>query len=102
MKKLMKIIGVKLVHVSSDESGGIIELTLAPKDIVKKKPLGIMDLAMGNIGDIAGEIGGMQQRETKIYMDFNEYLIEFRNQPLSEVWVEVTLEKLASDIVRGK
>jgi len=79
MKQLMKIIGVKLVYCSPDETGGIIELILAPKEIVKKKPVGIMDLARGNISQILQEVGDTQKHETKIYMDFNQYLKEFKN-----------------------
>ena len=78
MKKLMKIIGMKMVQVNEDESGGIVELTLVPKDMVKKKPMGIMDLAMGDISSIMQEVSNIKRFETKIYITFDEYIHEMR------------------------
>lgn len=102
MRQLMKVIGVKVVYVTPDETGGTVEIILAPKEIVKKKPIGVMDLARGNISQIMQEVGSNQKFETKIYMDLNQYLRELKNQPLSDVWLEVTVDKLAGEIVRGQ
>jgi hypothetical protein len=89
MKQLMKIIGVKVVYVTPDETGGTVELTLAP-------------LASGNLDQIMQEVGTNQKFETKVYMTLNQYLKEIKNQPLSDVWLEVTVEAFASDISKRK
>jgi len=102
MKQLMKIIGVKVVYVSPDETGGTVELTLAPKEMVKRKSVGIMALASGNLDQIMQEVGTGQKFETKVYMTLDQYLEEIKNQPLSDVWLEVTVETLASDISKRK
>jgi Fe2+ transport system protein B len=102
MKQLMKIIGVKVVHVNASETSGIVELTLAPKEMVKRKPMGIMDLVKGDVSQIMDEVGNTKQFETRIYMGLKQYLDELKNQPLSDVWLEITLEQLASDIAKEK
>jgi hypothetical protein len=102
MKQLMKIIGVKVVYVRPDETDGTVELILAPKEMVRRKPLGIKDLMNGSVDQIMQEVGTGQKFETKVYMTLNQYLKEIKNQPLSDVWLEVTVEALASDIGKGK
>ena len=102
MKQLMKIIGVKVVNVTPDETEGVVELTLAPIEVVKKKPKSIMELAMGgNMSSIFGEVNDLQHRENKVFINLNQYLQEFKNQPLSNVWLEITVETLAEDIAKG-
>jgi hypothetical protein len=102
MKQLMKIIGVKVVYVTPDETGGTVELILVPKEMVKRKPKGIMALASGSLEQIMQEVGTNQKFETKVYMTLNQYLEEIKNQPLSDVWLELTVETFASDISKRK
>ena len=98
MKQLMKIIGVKVVYAAPDEKNGIVELTLAPKDVVKQKPISLMDIAMGGTVETVQQAFGQKKFETKIYIGLDEYFKEIKNQPLSDVWVDLTIEKYASEI----
>jgi len=102
MKQLMKIIGVKVVYVTPDETGGIVELILAPKDVVKKKSISLMALASGSLDEIMQEVGTNQKFETKVYMTLDQYLEEIKNQPLSDVWLELNVEAFASDMQKVK
>jgi len=96
MKQLMKIIGVKLVNLET------VELILTPKEMVKPKTIGIMDLAGGNLEQLMQKVGSNQRFETKIYRGLNQDVEEIKNQPFTDVWVEVTVETFASDLVGGK
>jgi hypothetical protein len=96
----MKIIGMKLVYVAPDEQSGIVELILIPRNIVRKKPISILELANGSIDDIIHNTEGTQRFETKIYMDLTMYLEEIKNQPLSDIWLELYIDNFASDIVK--
>ena len=98
MKQLMKIIGVKVVYAATDEKNGIVELTLAPKDVVKQKPISLMDIAMGGTVETVQQAFGQKKFETKIYIGLDEYFKEIKNQPLSDVWLDLTIEKYASEI----
>lgn len=101
MKQYMKIIGMKIVYVSPAENDGVVELTLAPLDMVKPKNKSIMEMALRNVMDIVEEVGSSQRFETKIYIPWKTWVEEFKNQPLSNVWVDVSIETFADDIVKN-
>ena len=101
MKELMKIIGVKLVHQSNPEDG-IVELTLIPYETIKKKSPGLMELATGGFEKMIQEAQSSIKHETKIYMNLIEWIQKYKNQPLSNVWVEITLDQTAYEIGTGK
>lgn len=102
MKQLMKIIGVRVVNVTPDETEGVVELRLAPIEMVKKKPKSIMELAMGgDMSSLFGEVNDLQHRENTVFISLKQYLNEFKNQPLSNIWLELSVAQLAEDISKG-
>lgn len=100
MKQLMKIIGAELVHQTTPEDG-IVELTLTPYETVTKKKVSLMDIATGGIDSVMNEAIGSQKRKTKMYINLMDWISEFKNQPLSNVWLEITLDETAEEIVKG-
>lgn len=62
MKENMMIIGAEILD------NDVMELTLTPLTIVKKKPINLMDLAGGNIEQVLREVQGVKTYKTKIFM----------------------------------
>jgi hypothetical protein len=104
MKQIMKIIGMEIVKtgVEADGSDSIVKLILVPhSDVTIKKP-SLMQLAMGGTDKIIQEMMDFQQNKTIIFISQREWLKEFKNQPYSNVNIEISINKLAMDIARGE
>ena len=102
MKQLMKIIGMELVKTGTHPDGrdGIVKLILVPYDTVKLKKKGIMQLAMGGVDEMINEITQNQQFKSEIYVSQKDWLQELKNQPYTNVNVEILVDKLALDIAK--
>jgi len=102
MKELMKIVGVKIVKTHADAKQAIVELTLLPKQAVKPKDASIFDLANGDIGLLQETIMQNQQFETKLYVTNEFWLKVLKNQMFSDVWLDITVSRLANEIAGGR
>jgi len=103
MKKLMKIVGMELVK-SSNPSGsgnGIVKLILLPKDMVKVKKPSLSDMVTGNLENVIEQVQQAKQYKSCVYISMSEYLKHFKNQPLSDVYIDIVVSKYANEIAKG-
>lgn len=102
MKQLMKIIGMELVKTGTHPDGrdGIVKLMLIPYENIKLKKRGIMQIAMGGVDEMINELTQNQQFKSEIYISQKDWLQEFKNQPYTNVNVDIVVDKFAIDIAK--
>jgi len=103
VKKLMRIVGAELIATDENKDvGGIMKITMLPHSNVKIKKPGLMELATGGLDTLMKQIQPIEQQKVIHYITMNEWLREFNNEIFSYVWLDLTLEKLATTIVKEK
>lgn len=102
MKQILKVISVKAVKITDDLSCNMVELTCLPYEHVKIKKPKFMDMVGGDLDSLMSSVQGMQVFETKIYMPLNVWLSDFKNELFSNIEVDVSINRFASEIAKEK
>lgn len=98
MEKILKIVGAKLI------TNEVVEVILMEYISVSLKKPSLLALASGKttFEDLMSMAQNTNIREFKIYISFNEWIHEFKNQLFSNVKMDIKLDKTVEEIANAR